>query len=239
MSTAVAKPVDTQSSFYQRVVGAHGTMMGESIANSAWRSLERWGIDPASLESVQAPGNNALLFRSGSLAIKVVTELENHGREPLEPNPVILTSLRRAHAGFDMGAASVSVQVFPFLNTQDVTPAHVAALCHELYTKYGLIFRDNNMNNVGLTQEGEPYVIDAGSVIPISALPPREAPFFYPQFSGYSDGKWNQVAVNHSHVWPAEQLNVPQIARASFELTQPQSPADRASAPRTGWKAGV
>ena len=138
-----------------------------------------------------------------------------------------------------MGDASVSVQVFPFLNTQDVTQAHVQAVCHELYTKYGLVLRDNNLSNLGLTDDGIPYVIDSGSVVPVASIPRHEPPFYYPELSGMSQGGWAQAAQNHGFTWPEEQLNVPQIARASFELTQPQGLSDRASAPRTGWKTGV
>ena len=252
--------------FYQRVVGSGGHESDVAIANSCCRTLERWGVSPAELVPVTAPGNNTMLFAARGLAFKLVTEIENHQQMPLD-NPLILAPLRRANVGFDMGDAAISLEVYPFLNTKDVEPRHVQALCHELATKHGLVFRDNKLDNVGLSADGVPYVLDPGSVVPLASLhqvdsgyvydegapynPLGSVPaapqfvaknnipqFYHPELSGFNQGQWSAEAVGHGFSWPGNQQDVPQFANALLQLAQPQPPGARVTKPTIGL-AGV
>jgi hypothetical protein len=220
----------SESAFHQKVAGCCHTAVDNTMADRAEKYLQEWGVDASQLEPLVVSGNNALVFKAGALVVKVVTELENPKGTEAANNPLVLKPLRSRHLGFDMGGAAISLEVAPLLNTKDVEPRHVAALCGELYSRYGLLFRDNKLENVGLTQAGLPYVIDPGAVIPASSLSALEQPFFYPEHS--------KKTADGSFSWPKEQQEEPTIASAAAQLVQPRPLLALALRP-SGWKAGL
>ncbi len=198
---------DPRSDFYRDVQATYGSFIGGDIAASAERNLRKWGIDPAQLTLLPQRGNNMKLYKyNDSLLIKVGSELERHQQTPLKSMAPVLQDLASATIGYDMGSAAISLSAMPYLNTKDVTPEHVQALCHELYTRHGVLFRDNKLENVALSEEGAPYVIDSGSLIEMAHLPRGEKPFFYPDLSGFNvaSQQWNNAAQQHHFHWPAQ-----------------------------------
>ena len=186
--------------------------------------LSRWNIDPDRLEKEKLPNNNGLLYSlrdedGNKIAVKITIEFETTKRLPIENTPLILTPLRHATIGYDPGGAAIIIEIFPFMRTKGVEPGHVEALCRELYTKYQLLFRDNKPENVGLSENGMPYVIDSSSIIPVKDLQSfeKDKPFYYPQFSGYSaaDGQWKQQPAKQRFSWPTLRDEIPEYEQAS------------------------
>lgn len=221
---------ESETAFHRKVASVCHTAVDSTMADRAEKYLQEWGVDTSQLEPMPVSGNNALVFKAGALAVKIVTQLENPKGAEVADNPLVLKPLRSRHLGFDMGDAAISLELVPLLNTKDVQPKHVMALCGELYSRYGLLFRDNKLDNVGLTQAGLPYVIDSGSVVPASSLSALEQPFFYPEHS--------QKTADGSFSWPKEQQEEPTIARAAAQLSQPRAVMALALRP-SGWKAGL
>ena len=212
--------------FYNIVRSTYGSYIGAGIADAAERNLRKWSIDPASLRKLEESGHNAMVFTDGQLAIKIKTELERFGQMPPPRNPVTLEPLAYATIGYDQGQAAIAVEAYPLLDTKNVTVKHVKALCHELYTKHGLLFRDNKPRNVGLTQQGLPYVIDDGSLIRIGELAKLENPYMYPENSGMrAAGLWEEPAQNHGFSWPENQRDIPEIEAAAARLAQRPAPS--------------
>lgn len=215
-----------KTEFYEKVRATYGSYIGASIASNATRYLSAWGLDPATLQPLDAQGHNSLVFSNGQIAIKVTTELERFGQLPSPPTPQVLRPLAVANLGYDQGQAAISLEAYPLLQTQGVTSEHVKALCHDLYTKHGLIFRDNKTANVGLSSTGLPYVIDAGSLIELRALPKGEAPFLYTEHSGMTlQGMWEEKAKNHGFNWPESQKELPEAVNAASCLTPAKAPS--------------
>lgn len=213
------------SDFFKMVEGKYGSVMGHSIAQSAERNLDEWGINPRKLKLMPEKGNNSILFSmDGKLAVKVTEEVETYRQSPLGNNPLVLKPYCSATIGFDMGDVPIVLEVFPQLNTQSVEPRHVQALCHDLYTKYGLVFRDNKLENVGLTEEGVPYVIDRGSITHIRSTSLQQNDYLYPELSGFNaDSRaWSPEAGQHGFIWPESQGAVHQF-RAAASLMKPRS----------------
>ncbi len=213
-----------QSEFFKTVEGKYGSVMGHSVALSAERNLRAFGIDARELKRMTQQGRNTILFTlRGKLAVKVLEELETYRQTPLGDNPLVLKPLARANIGFDMGGVPITLEVVPQLNTQGVEPRHVRALSHELFAKHGLTFVDNKIENVGLTREGLPYVIDSGSLVPAHGAAPRPDDFLYPELSGYNFERrsWDGDAAHHAFTWPESQKNIFEF-RAAAALMKPQ-----------------
>lgn len=203
------------------VKDTYGWHLGEELATNAERILRRWGIDPEELKAQpQVKGHNTRLFTLDDvLAVKVVTGLETHQRIP-EADPLILQSLAFSTLGYDQGMVPIHLEIYPYLNTKDVEPRHVKAVCHALHER-GLLFRDNKPDNIGLTRDGLPYILDGGSIIPIAQLPKGEPPFLYAEWSGHSaSGTWDKEATSHSFHWPDRQQDVPEFFEAAELLRE-------------------
>lgn len=220
-----------KSVFFCDVQSTFGAFIGAHIASNAQRNLRKWGIDPDQLQLSEQRGGNTRIYRLGEkLLVKVSTGIEQYGQTPLPPMAPVLQDIYSANLGFDMGDAPISLSVCPYLNTKDVSHEHVQALCHEMHTRYGLFFRDNKLENVGLADDGTPYIIDAGSLTQASNLRAGEPPFIYPQTSGYNAGSWSAQAAGHCFAWPELQREVPQFLalRAALEANLPTAGASKA-----------
>jgi hypothetical protein len=211
------------SDFFKTVEGAFGSFMGPSIAENAERNLREWGIDSRKLRRMPQKGNNAIVFSlADKLVIKVNSELETYKQSPVETNPLVLEPFGKTNIGFDMGNVPIALEIFPQLNTKDVEPRHVRALCHDLYTKRGILFKDNKLDNVGLTREGMPYVIDGGSLVHVNGAVPRPDNFNCPDLSGYNQEQcsWETDVVNHGFAWPESQKNIFEFRGAATLMRQ-------------------
>jgi hypothetical protein len=212
---------EQQSDFYTAVKERFGQHLGKQVADNAVRELKRIGISPDELRTApQAKANNAMLFAVDNLAVKIVNDVGSFQDIPPE-DKVKLKPLTSAHIGFDMGNVPISLVITPLMSTKAVTSEHVKALSYELDSR-GKLFRDNKLDNVALTREGLPYVIDDGAVTLRSQLSPLErgTPFIYPDLSGYDSktGEWETVAKFSGFRWPENQMEIPEFRKASANL---------------------
>ncbi len=219
--------VQQESQFHAAVQDRFGKYIGKQIADKAVKELRSLGIDPEELEPVASgTSNNAMIYSVDNLAVKLVTNVEVYN-EPVD-DKVKLKPLAAANIGFDMGNVPITLVVTPLMSTKGVTVKHVKALCHEL-DKSGKLLRDNKTDNVALTREGLPYVIDDGAVILRSQLSPLErgTPHLYPANSGQnrSTGQWDAEASSHSFHWPENQMDIPEFREAFTNLMKRRSKA--------------
>jgi hypothetical protein len=217
MSSTPAK-----SDLFRDVQATFGTYIGSDMAANAERNLRRWGIDPQELTLATERGHNTRIYKlDDKLLVKIRTEVEQYGQTPLPKLAPVLQDMASVTIGFDMGGAPIVMSVCPYLNTKDVTPAHIKALCHEMQAQYRLLFRDNKMENVGLAEDGTPYIIDAGSLVSAELLRTGEPAFLYPAFSPDAEtGK-------HSYHWPELQCEIPQFKALRDQLTTRSAAAAR------------
>ena len=113
--------------------------------------------------------------------------------------------------GYDHGGAAINLHVAALLDTASVTSQHTAALCHELYTRHGLVLHDNKLENVGLDANGTPYMVDTGAW---DYAPPEKHPEFrYPENSGFdaNTGAWREDVARHSFTWPERDQQFPEL----------------------------
>ncbi len=210
--------------FHDAVKSAYGSYTGKEIADAALRSLKSSGISPEELASpTDANGHNTQFFTTqDGLAVKVVNELEHH-QTLADGDRAVVKRLSSENIGFDMGGTAISLAIVPLMNTKGVTDQHVQALCHELHTR-GKLFRDNKKENVALTRNGTPYVIDEGAVVPTNSLSPleRSKPYLYPELSGFdaNNQTWSPAATQHSFQWPEHQRDVTEFKEAAARLQE-------------------
>ncbi len=212
---------EQRSFFYTAVKERFGQHTGKQIADNAVRVLISIGIDPEELRTApQAAANNAMLFAVENLAIKIIADVETFSAIPPH-DKVKLKPLAAANIGFDMGNVPISLVITPLMTNKAVTREHVKALCYELDSRDKL-FRDNKLDNVALTREGLPYVVDEGAVMLPSALSPleRHAPYIYPEYSGFDSQEetWDHEAKFSIFRWPENQMEVPEFREAAANL---------------------
>lgn len=216
----MAKPIKQESPFYASVKDRFGTHTGKQVLDNAIRELRSLGIDPDELQpAAHGAAKNSVIFCVDNLAIKLVTSVEGYN-EPVD-DKVKLRPLVAANIGFDMGSAPITLVVTPLMNTTRVTQKHVKALCHEL-DKRGKLFRDNKSDNVALTREGLPYVIDDGAITRPAQLNPleRAKPYLYPAGYDTQTGKWDIDASSHGFQWPENQMDIPEFREAAANLLE-------------------
>lgn len=214
--------IQKESQFHSAVKDRFGIYTGKAIADRAVKELRSLGIDPEELKPVTSgTSKNVMIYSVDNLAVKLMTNVE--GYNETVDDKVKLKPLAAAYVGFDMGNAPITLVVTPLMSTKAVTERHVKALCHEL-DKSGKLFRDNKPDNVALTRDGLPYVIDDGAVTLRSQLNPLERmqPYHYPANSGQDlkTGTWDAEASSHKFRWPENQMDIPEFREAAANLVE-------------------
>jgi hypothetical protein len=158
---------------------------GKEHAKDATLFCHKNGIAPEKLSFI-GRGNNTIAFSyKNSLVFKICNDIENI-KGILPRSRLSAPCLGGATLGYDMGGAPIRITIEPFFDTVRTTPEDVKTLCQTLLSE-GIVLYDNKLENIGISEEGIPVVIDPGAL----ETSPKGHPlhFIYPELTGYDPDK--------------------------------------------------